>query len=78
MERQAPHAYAARLADGLTRRGPRELTDEQRYDEKVLLGVRLVDGLPIGDLGATGGRRGGLIAEGLVDATAARAVSGWC
>ena len=48
------------------------LDDEQRYDERVLLGVRLVDGLPVGDLDP--GRReavAGLVADGLVDGTAA-------
>src|SRR6185503_5566178 len=43
-----PNAFATRLGDGLSPAAGRELlTDEQRYDERVLLGVRLVDGLPI-------------------------------
>ncbi len=68
-----PNAYAARVAEGLSPAHGREtLTDEQRYDERVLLAVRLVDGLPIEDLGGDGRVAvAGLIAEGLVDATAA-------
>jgi len=46
--------------------------DEQRYDERVLLGVRLVDGLPIDDLHPEGiSAVGGLIADGLVDGPSA-------
>ena len=42
-----PNAYASRLGDGLSPAHGREtLTDEQRYDERVLLTVRMVDGLP--------------------------------
>ena len=68
-----PNAYAARVAEGLSPAHGREtLTDEQRYDERVLLGVRLVDGLPIGDLRDDGRLAvAGLIADGLVDAQAA-------
>jgi len=68
-----PNAYAARVAEGLSPAHGREtLTDEQRYDERVLLGVRLVDGLPVEDLQADGRLAvAGLIADGLVDAQAA-------
>jgi oxygen-independent coproporphyrinogen-3 oxidase len=68
-----PNAYAARVGEGLSPAHGREtLTDEQRYDERVLLAVRLVDGLPIGDLRDEGRVAvAGLIAGGLVDATAA-------
>ena len=68
-----PNAYAARVADGLSPAHGREtLTDEQRYDERVLLAVRLVDGLPIEDLRADGRLAvAGLIADGLVDGQAA-------
>jgi len=55
-----PNAFATRLGAGLSPAAGRELlTDEQRYDERVLLGVRLVDGLPIDDLRPNGrvGRR---------------------
>ncbi|TQM62775.1 radical SAM family heme chaperone HemW [Humibacillus xanthopallidus] len=68
-----PSAYAARLASGVSPAQAREcLTDEQRHDERVLLGTRLVEGLPVDDLG-TGGRGAvaGLIADGLVDGPAA-------
>ena len=68
-----PNAYASRVGDGLSPAHGREtLTVEQRYDERVLLGVRLVDGLPVGDLRDEGRLAvAGLIADGLVDATAA-------
>lgn len=68
-----PNAYASRVGDGLSPAHGREtLTDEQRYDERVLLAVRLVDGLPIADLRDDGRVAvAGLIADGLVDATAA-------
>ena len=68
-----PNAYAARVAEGVSPAHGREtLTDEQRYDERVLLAVRLVDGLPIGDLRDDGRLAvAGLIADELVDAQAA-------
>jgi putative oxygen-independent coproporphyrinogen III oxidase len=68
-----PNAYAARVRDGASPAQGREtLTAEQRHDERVLLGVRLVDGLPIAELGEEGRAAvAGLIADGLVDATAA-------
>jgi oxygen-independent coproporphyrinogen-3 oxidase len=44
------------------------LTDEQREDERVLLGIRLADGLPIDGLTEAGRHSiAGLIARGLVD-----------
>ena len=68
-----PNAYASRVAAGTSPAHGREtLTDEQRYDERVLLGVRLVEGLPIDELQPEGRTAvAGLIADGLVDATAA-------
>ena len=68
-----PNAYAARVGAGTSPGHGREtLTDEQRYDERVLLGVRLVQGLPIDDLRPEGRTAvSGLIADELVDATAA-------
>ncbi|MGO4340214.1 radical SAM family heme chaperone HemW [Pedococcus sp. 2YAF34] len=68
-----PNAYASRVAAGTSPAHGREtLTDEQRYDERVLLGVRLVEGLPIEELRPEGRTAvAGLIADGLVDATAA-------
>ncbi len=64
-----PSAYAARLASGQSPAHAREtLTDEQRYDERVLLGSRLVAGLPVTDLRGSGRAAvAGLIAEGLVE-----------
>ena len=66
-----PSAYAARLASGQSPAQAREsLTDEQRYDERVLLGTRLVEGLPVSDLRGSGRSAvAGLIADGLVDGT---------
>jgi oxygen-independent coproporphyrinogen-3 oxidase len=47
------------------------LTDDQRYDERVLLGTRLVEGLPVSDLRGSGRTAvAGLIADGLLDGTA--------
>ena len=68
-----PNAFASRLGDGLSPAAGRELlTDEQRYDERVLLGVRLADGLPIGVLRPEGSSAvAGLIADGLVDGASA-------
>ena len=68
-----PTAYAGRVAEGVSPAHGREtLTAEQRYDERVLLGVRLVDGLPLADLRDEGRTAvAGLIADGLVDAAAA-------
>ena len=68
-----PNAFATRLGDGVSPAAGRELLmDEQRYDERVLLGVRLVDGLPINDLHPEGiSAVGGLIADGLVDGPSA-------
>ncbi len=68
-----PNAYAGRVNAAVSPAQGREtLTDDQRYDERVLLAVRLVDGLPVGDLRDEGRRAvAGLIADELVDATAA-------
>ena len=68
-----PNAFATRLNAGLSPAAGRELlTDDQRYDERVLLGTRLVGGLPIEDLRPEGASAvGGLISEGLVDGLSA-------
>jgi oxygen-independent coproporphyrinogen-3 oxidase len=68
-----PNAYAGRLNAGLSPAAGRELlTDEQRYDERVLLGTRLVDGLPIDDLRPDGASAvAGLIADDLIDGSSA-------
>ncbi len=68
-----PSAYAARLEAHASPAQAREtLTEEQRYDERVLLGTRLVDGLPIVDLRESGRNAvAGLIADRLIDGTSA-------
>ncbi len=68
-----PSAYAGRLASGVSPAAAREaLTAEQRYDERILLGTRLVDGLPVAGLAGSGRAAvAGLIAEGLIDGPAA-------
>ncbi|MDN5765648.1 MAG: radical SAM family heme chaperone HemW [Humibacillus sp.] len=68
-----PSAYAARLADGASPAHAREtLTAGQRHDERVLLGSRLVDGLPLDQVQSWGRRAvAGLIADGLVDGPSA-------
>jgi oxygen-independent coproporphyrinogen-3 oxidase len=64
-----PAAYAARIAAGQSPAAGREtLTQDQRYDESVLLRTRIVDGLPVDYLRVTGRAAvAGLIADGLVD-----------
>lgn len=66
-----PAAYADRLATGVSPAAGREvLSADQRRDERVLLGIRFVDGLPIADLEPSGRAAvAGLIADGLVDGT---------
>ncbi len=68
-----PAAYAARLASGASPGAGREvLTEDQRHDERVLLGVRLADGLPVADLRPEGREAvPGLVADGLADEDAA-------
>jgi oxygen-independent coproporphyrinogen-3 oxidase len=68
-----PNAFATRLNSGASPAAGRELlTDDQRYDERVLLGVRLADGLPVEDLRPDGrSALAGLIAAGLVDGPSA-------
>ena len=68
-----PRAYAARLSSGTSPAAGREtLTPDEVYDETVLLGVRLADGLELDRLRPAGRRAvAGLIAEGLVDERAA-------
>ncbi|MBA2694971.1 MAG: coproporphyrinogen III oxidase, partial [Actinobacteria bacterium] len=49
-----------------------ELSDEQRLDEQVLLGIRLADGLDLSVLPEAGRRAvAGLIADGLLQGAAA-------
>jgi oxygen-independent coproporphyrinogen-3 oxidase len=68
-----PSAYAGRLASGASPAVAREcLTATQRYDERVLLGVRLADGLPVGELRQEGrGAVAGLVGDGLAEGRSA-------
>lgn len=70
-----PAAYAERVSAGISPGFGREiLSEEQRHDERVLLGVRLRDGLNLDLLTAPEKTRvGALVAEGLVDGAAALA-----
>ncbi|WP_344085878.1 radical SAM family heme chaperone HemW [Nostocoides veronense] len=63
-----PGAYADRLAQGVSPAAAREvLTPEQQYDERVLLGIRLAGGLPVGALAPAGvAAIPALVADGLV------------
>ncbi|PZO98023.1 MAG: coproporphyrinogen III oxidase [Dermacoccus nishinomiyaensis] len=68
-----PRAYAQRVNAGLSPALARELLDErQRYEERVLLQVRLAEGLPL-DMLDDDGRRAvaGLVASGLIDGPSA-------
>jgi len=49
-----PSAYGDRITAGLSPAQAREiLTDDQRRDEQILLGIRLREGLDVGDLSAS-------------------------
>jgi oxygen-independent coproporphyrinogen-3 oxidase len=67
-----PAAYAQRLGRGESPAQAREVLDEgARALERVLLGIRLVEGLPLGGLGAGGrGAAGRLVGDGLLDRAA--------
>lgn len=70
-----PRAYADRLARRLSPAAGRETVDgESAALERLMLGVRMAEGLPIAEL-PTDARRevAGLVAEGLVDGRAALA-----
>ncbi len=64
-----PRAYAQRLAAGRSPAAGREVLDDaQRHTERVLLGVRLAQGLPLVALGESGRAAvAALIADGLLD-----------
>ena len=63
-----PAAWAQRLAEGSPAAAREVLTDEQRADEEILLGVRLREGLPLDRLSPAGRRAvAGLVADGLVE-----------
>jgi oxygen-independent coproporphyrinogen-3 oxidase len=65
-----PSAYAQRLAAGESPAHERELlTDEERRTERVLLELRLRDGLPLGVLDSAGAAAvPALVADGLLEA----------
>jgi oxygen-independent coproporphyrinogen-3 oxidase len=64
-----PRAYAQRLADGASPAQAREvLGPAERHEERVLLAVRLAEGLPLDDLEpAFRARVAGLVADGLAE-----------
>ncbi len=67
-----PAAWARRLAEGSPAAAREVLTDEQRGDEDILLGVRMREGLPTERLTSDGRRAvAALVADGLVDGRAA-------
>ncbi|MBB2921392.1 radical SAM family heme chaperone HemW [Cellulomonas cellasea] len=73
-----PRAYADRLARGLSPAAGREtVADDAAQLERVMLGVRLAEGLRLGALSdAARGRVAGLVADGLVDGRAALGADG--
>ncbi len=73
-----PATYAARLAAGVSPAAGREvLTPRQRLDERILLGVRLAEGLPVADLPAGAAPAvAQLLADGLIDGPAAMGAAG--
>ncbi|WP_144707456.1 radical SAM family heme chaperone HemW [Dermacoccus nishinomiyaensis] len=68
-----PRAYAQRVNAGLSPALARELLDErQRHEERVLLQVRLAEGLALDMLDEDGRRAvAGLVASGLIDGSSA-------
>ncbi|MCC2336614.1 radical SAM family heme chaperone HemW [Cellulomonas wangsupingiae] len=73
-----PRAYADRLARGLSPAAGREIVDgDLAALERVMLGVRIADGLPLADLApAARTAVAGLVADGLVEAPAALGADG--
>jgi putative oxygen-independent coproporphyrinogen III oxidase len=70
-----PGANADRLTQGASPAAAREiLSPEQRYDEQVLLGVRLREGLPVASLAGAGAHGiPALVADGLIEVAEADA-----
>lgn len=70
-----PRAYADRLDRGLSPAAGRETVDgDAAALERLMLGVRLADGLPLADLSAPARQAvAGLVADGLLDGRAALA-----
>ena len=73
-----PRAYATRLADGLSPAAGREVVGEESAQlERVMLGVRLADGLLLDALTPSARTRvAGLVADGLLDGRAALGADG--
>jgi len=73
-----PRAYAGRLADGDSPAQAREvLAPAERYAERVLLNVRLAEGLPVAALDPAARRRvAALVAGGLAEPAAALGAGG--
>jgi putative oxygen-independent coproporphyrinogen III oxidase len=73
-----PVAYAQRLADGASPAAGREVLDAGTAElERVMLGVRLAEGLDLGTLGPVGRAAvAGLVADGLLDGRAALGADG--
>ncbi|MCX4097537.1 radical SAM family heme chaperone HemW [Nocardia sp. alder85J] len=71
-----PARYADRVAaDGLPAAGCETLTADERYLERIMLGVRLRDGLPLTDLDAAGRRAAEqVVTDGLATPIAGRLV----
>jgi oxygen-independent coproporphyrinogen-3 oxidase len=67
-----PARYASLLGSGRSpQAGREELTEPERYEERVMLRVRLADGLPLTELAADGhAGLPALVADGLLDADA--------
>lgn len=67
-----PARYAEALTDGrLPVAGREELTSAERYEERVMLGVRLADGLPVSAVRPSGQEAARqLVEDGLLDRTA--------
>ncbi|MCC2308021.1 radical SAM family heme chaperone HemW [Cellulomonas chengniuliangii] len=73
-----PRAYAERLERGLSPSAGREVVaGEAAQLERVMLGVRLAEGLPLADLGPEARTSvAGLVADGLLDGAAALGAGG--
>lgn len=73
-----PVAYAQRLADGSSPAAGREVLDAGTAElERVMLGVRLAEGLDLGTLGPSARDAvAGLVADGLLDGRAALGADG--